>query len=342
MCRPSHRHFAPENLDPRLRAGLVGHWIGGGSGLTWQDRSGYGNHGALTNGPLWTLGKGGHRAALSFDGTDDGVNVGSSAALTPTAGLTISVLARINPTNAQYGALVSRWNVSGNPYFLATVAGTPSSIEFYTDTPSPDFTITGAPTSEWALITATNDGTTSRGYVNGVLKASGAGTLVTGGGVTSIGRDINRAAFQFFGLIDEVRIYNRALSAAEIALLAQPSFLPVVPRRWFIPSPTITTDAMAAYASWVAPAATARLRLTTQATAASSTWTAPSATAQTRYTVSASAASSSWVAPSAAAQMARRRAISVLCSVSGYSIGLSAPALADIPCSSSSYQIEVS
>jgi len=111
---------------------------------------------------------------------------------------------------------------------------------------------------------------------------------------------------------------------------------------WTFGAPSITTEATAAYSTWVAPAATARLRLTTQATASSSTWTAPSATAQTRYTVSASAASSSWVAPSAAAQMARRRAISVLCSVSGYSIGLSAPALADIPCSSSSYQIEVS
>jgi hypothetical protein len=105
---------------------------------------------------------------------------------------------------------------------------------------------------------------------------------------------------------------------------------------------TLTTQATAAYSTWVAPAATARLRFTTQATPASSTWTAPAATAQTRYTISASAASSSWVAPSASAQMARRRAISVLCSVSGYSIGLSAPAIADIPCSSSSYQIEVS
>lgn len=125
------------------------------------------------------------------------------------------------------------------------------------------------------------------------------------------------------GILDDVRIYNRALSAAEIALLAQPSFLPVVPRRWFlgpVPSSVITTDATAASATWVAPAATARLRLTTQAIAAVSTWFAPAATARTRYTVPASAALSTWVAPSASAQLHRRRSIPISGSRSSYSI----------------------
>lgn len=87
---------------------------------------------------------------------------------------------------------------------------------------------------------------------------------------------------------------------------------------WTFGSPTITTDATAASASWVAPAATAQTRYTAAAVAAFGSWVAPSASAQTRYTLAATAASASWVAPSATAQLNRRRTIAIAGSRTSY------------------------
>ena len=97
--RVSSRYFDAANIDPRLRAGLVGHWIGGGSGLTWMDRSGYQNHGTLTSGPTWGLGFGGKRDALFFDGVDDYVNAGSMAMLDAAPAATLAYWGYRSATN---------------------------------------------------------------------------------------------------------------------------------------------------------------------------------------------------------------------------------------------------
>ena len=67
-----------------LTDGLVGYWSFNGADIaadTAYDRSGNANNGTLTNGPVRTEGKIGQ--ALSFDGTDDYVNLGD---MTPTEG----------------------------------------------------------------------------------------------------------------------------------------------------------------------------------------------------------------------------------------------------------------
>ena len=64
----------------------------------------------------------------------------------------------------------------------------------------------------------TYDGATMRIYVNGVQVASRAqsGAIAVGNGALRIGGNNSFAGEFFRGLIDEVRVYNRALSAAEI------------------------------------------------------------------------------------------------------------------------------
>jgi len=85
-----------------------------------------------------------------------------------------------------------------------------------------NFAITSAaeiPLSQWTHVAATYDGTTAKVYINGVLKASSpikmqlrASTLPV-----TIGReDLPGDPRAFLGLIDEVRVWNRALSQAEI------------------------------------------------------------------------------------------------------------------------------
>jgi len=69
----------------------------------------------------------------------------------------------------------------------------------------------------WAHLAATYDGVMMRLYVNGVQVASRAqtGAIATSTNALQIGGDTIYGQY-FAGRIDEVRIYNRALSAAQI------------------------------------------------------------------------------------------------------------------------------
>jgi hypothetical protein len=74
------------------------------------------------------------------------------------------------------------------------------------------------PLNTWTHIASTYDGANFRFYVNGVLvgTTAGSGSINVANGALRIGGN-NSSLNEFFrGLIDEVRVYNRALSAAEI------------------------------------------------------------------------------------------------------------------------------
>ncbi len=73
------------------------------------------------------------------------------------------------------------------------------------------------PLNTWTHLTVTYDGTTLRLYVNGTQVGSRAmtGALLTSTGALRIGGNSIWGEF-FQGRIDEIRVYNRALSAAEI------------------------------------------------------------------------------------------------------------------------------
>ena len=75
------------------------------------------------------------------------------------------------------------------------------------------------PIDAWTFLAATFDGTNFGFYTNGVLAATGTGTL---GAPSSDPLEIANSGTcdQYFtGLIDEVRIYNRALSYEEVGQL---------------------------------------------------------------------------------------------------------------------------
>jgi hypothetical protein len=77
---------------------------------------------------------------------------------------------------------------------------------------------TGAvPSNAWTHVAATYDGSTLRFFVNGVQVASKSGisTVLASTGALKIGGNSVWGEY-FRGLIDDVRIYNRALSLAEI------------------------------------------------------------------------------------------------------------------------------
>ena len=189
-----------------------------GSGATTADVSGNGNTGTLVGGISWSA-SGRYGTALSFDGVNDLVSIADAPSIDLTSGMTIE--AWINPTALSGWRTVAMKEMPGGlDYSLyasngsrpAGYANTTGST-MYVSAAGPSALTTGA----WTHLAVTYGGGTLRLYVNGVQVASqtGSGTIRTSTAALTIGGN-NVWSEWFAGLIDEVRIYNRALTQAEI------------------------------------------------------------------------------------------------------------------------------
>lgn len=211
----------------RLTDGLVGLWSFDGKDMsnnTAFDRSpSGGNDGTLTNGPVRTIGKIGQ--ALDFDGVDDLVSVADADILSPSSEITVSAWIKRNSlTGRQF--FVSKGQASSNAateYWLE-IASDNGLIFQLADASS--HKLTGATsitdTTTWHHVVGTWDGTTQKLYVDGVQDAV---TVTWSGSINNTTYELalgNRSSardIEFNGVLDEVRIYNRALSADEISQL---------------------------------------------------------------------------------------------------------------------------
>ncbi len=196
------------------------------SGTTALDTSGSGLNGTIRE-AVRVPGKTG--GALSFDGVNDWVTVTDTTGspLDLTTGMTIE--AWVNPAAMSgWESIVLKERGAGLlSYGLYAHDGAPLSGGFaapagYIRTGSADQAVRGTdplPLNAWTHIATTYDGATMRIYVNGVLVASRAqgGNIAVANGALRIGGNASFTGEFFQGLIDDVRIYNRALSAAEIA-----------------------------------------------------------------------------------------------------------------------------
>jgi hypothetical protein len=193
------------------------------TGTTANDNSGNNNTGTLTNGPLWS-GSGKYGAAVLFDGTNDFVNINDANNLDLSGGMTIE--AWVNPSNLsgyktaickERGAANLAYALSPNNGASGDANQRPNSrIRIGTTTR----TVTGPAKlalNTWTHIACTYDGAMMRFYVNGVQVS----TFATTGSITASTNPLRiggtTALAQYFaGLIDEVRIYNIALTQAQI------------------------------------------------------------------------------------------------------------------------------
>jgi hypothetical protein len=186
------------------------------SGTTVADVSGSGNTGTVS-GAVAAAGM--YGGGLGFDGVNDWVTVNDSNSLDLTTGMTL--MAWVNPT-----ALAGSWRTvifkeggAGSIDYSLYAAETTSKPvgQVYIDGEQSALGPTSLTPNTWTHLGVTYDGAMLRLYVNGALagsKAVGGAITPTTGALRIGGNNIWSEWFQ--GRIDEVRIYNRALTQAEI------------------------------------------------------------------------------------------------------------------------------
>ena len=211
-------------------ADMIAHWtFDEGSGQTAYDSAGS-NNGTI-NGATWTAGKIG--GALSFNGTDNYVNVVDSPSLSfdQYDSFSISYWAKPQPlSDGRY--LISKMEASGSGVFgyASGYLAPTGQFTFYAEKSGKGYTnITAqdaaAPDGSWYFVTTVYDNKNMKLYVNGELENTGIFTFDTGSTVPTHDLCIGAFAYDstrnnyYNGLIDDVRIYNNALTGGEIQAL---------------------------------------------------------------------------------------------------------------------------
>jgi peptidoglycan/xylan/chitin deacetylase (PgdA/CDA1 family) len=200
-----------------LPAGLVAAYgFNEGSGSTTADASGNSNTGTIS-GATWTT-SGRYGNALSFNGSSNRVNINDANSLDLTTGMTLE--AWTYPTSLSGWRTVILKEISGGQAYALYAYDNASRPAVYINLGGNYFSVagtTGIPLNTWTHLAATYDGTTLKLFVNGSQVGSKAisGAIRVSTSPLRIGGNAVWGRY-FRGRIDEVRVYNRALSQAEI------------------------------------------------------------------------------------------------------------------------------
>lgn len=199
-----------------LQDGLVGHWKLDGNA---KDDTIYNNHGTIY-GAISTIDRHGQaNSAYDFDGTDDYIEGVNNNLTDWPDGITVSVWVKSDTANwNDTGMLVSKRSSfilhpnSGSKTirFYRSNGGAWSSVAY---TSSVDLT-------QWNHYVGTYDNSTLKLYENGELKNSKSvtGTIDSDTGNVFFGRDDGLSRY-LDGQLDDIRIYDRALSSNDISKL---------------------------------------------------------------------------------------------------------------------------
>ena len=218
-------YYTGSNAFANLRQGLVGAWCpslpNGGSGILLPDVSGRGNHGTLTNMAAddWVSSQYGR--ALDFDGVNDYVSITTQGQ----SQVCVSLWFRIRAFKAGStdGVILSIDDGANNNLYIAQRASGSNTLTcngfdgtvrgIYGTGPALSLNV-------WTHAVCTAANGLYQIYLNGIKTTEAAGTIIASNANSiTIGNYIDglRPGDQ---LIDDVRLYSRALTEPEIRLLA--------------------------------------------------------------------------------------------------------------------------
>jgi len=204
-------------------SGLVLHLpFNEGSGITANDTSGYGNHGELRGNVTWVTGVNGTAVHISDDSADNLVLVRDDSTLDITDEITMAMWVSVKKMNYPWGSLLTK----GETYMLHT---NPTTSDVTIDPLVfigsdvgiwPSEAGVQIPFDEWHHVVGIYDGQEKRTYIDGVLQGSHprSGQIRVNDFDLVIGRD-NRPCCSNRRdelTIDDVMVFNRAISEAEI------------------------------------------------------------------------------------------------------------------------------
>lgn len=195
--------------------GLVAYWpFDEGKGKEAIDVTGNGHDGEFNDDPKWVDGK--FEAGLEFDGVDDHVIVADDPAFAIEENITL--MAWFCPSDSLTGRRLMSKN---NSIFVIFDFGNADSIDFLVK-PNNTFaqsTTTDWKVGEWYHFAGTFDGKTMKVYINGELEGEAPNGVPIAPSNLELwigGDDLGNATDHFPGKIDEVRLYEKTLSEADI------------------------------------------------------------------------------------------------------------------------------
>ena len=200
-------------LATGVSADLLVQWnLDQGSGTVTADTSGNGIDGTFNGDPQWVTGHN-SAGALHFDGVDDYV-IHSLPGDQTYAAFTIAVWVKADDIDQAdlAGVFASRFpgGASGAGFQIDVSAG----VEVYQIRPNSSGGVFGDTTTDWVHLAVVCEGTSAQLYYQGAL--TNEATIVSNL-FNEFTMGVNRARSRFFaGTIDDLRVYDHALTAAEI------------------------------------------------------------------------------------------------------------------------------
>jgi hypothetical protein len=202
--------------------GPVAHWaFDDGAGTVAIDSSGNGSDGTLVGDPQWVAGAIG--GALEFDGIDDYVDCGNPAVLDITGDITVMAWIKVAAFSKTWETILGKGDDS---YRMSRGPGDGDSIHFGANGTGDNLNAnTIVTTDTWRHVALVYNGTDKIIYIDGVedVRAASSGNINSSGYDFVIGQNSQAAGRFLTGLIDDVQIYNKALSSLHISALANPA-----------------------------------------------------------------------------------------------------------------------
>lgn len=203
-----------------LTEGLVAYYpMDSGSGSTISDQA-LNNDGTI-NGVSWTTDSKIGSSCLSFDGTDDYVDVSHKSVLMPDR-ITVSGWVNFNDASKDW-MMVDKGDSHPGTFYLYDDANDSYGVRWTIKDGSNRYdaeynAVSDLNNNQWYHIAGTFDGKKARLYVDGVLVGSVSANFGSNSEPLWIGR-YQGGGYHVNGKIDDVRIYNRPLSTPEIKAL---------------------------------------------------------------------------------------------------------------------------